>query len=98
MDNLYVHDVDSAMTILLQLLVKTQKSPFDIKIVYQRKNKKQCHGHILLDIIPTFTVANMVTRVDTDGAPSKLTQYAMELLTSTLAQLGSDTQTQGKAY
>ena len=43
----------------------------------------------------------MVTRVDTDdynSTPSKLTQYAMELLTSTLAQLGSDTQTQGKVY
>ena len=37
-DNSYYNNyADSAMTILLQLLIKTQKSPFDIKIVYQRK-------------------------------------------------------------
>ena len=87
------------MTVLLQLLVKTQRSPFDIKIVYQRKNNSHLMHYYYTT--PIFTVANMVTRVDTDGCnstPPKLTQYAMELLSSTLAQLNSDTQTQGKVY
>ena len=88
------------MTVLLQLLVKTQRSSFDIKIVYQRKNNSYL-AYYYYYTTPIFTVANMVTRVDTDdcnSTPSKLTQYAMELLSSTLAQLGSDTHTQGKVY
>ena len=49
-----------------------------------------------------ITVANVVIKVDDDctceGDPSpKLTQHAMELLSNSLAQLSSDTQTQGEA-
>ena len=50
-------------------------------------------------MISIFTVANTVTRVDTNGCDdtsSLLTQYALELLTAILSQLSSDTQTQGK--
>ena len=48
-----------------------------------------------------FTVTNVVTRVNIDGhddTSSQLTQYALELLTATLAQLSSDMQTRGKFY
>ena len=37
--------LDSSMTTLLHLLLKTQRSPLDIKIVYQRKKNKG-HTHI----------------------------------------------------
>ena len=94
------------MATLLKLLLKTQRYPLDIKIVYQCKNSNNnfiifafCLG--ILCTIPIFTVSNVVARVETDdcnsgSSTSKLAQYALELLTSTLGQLSSDTQSQGK--
>ena len=90
------------MATLLKLLLKTQRYPLDIRIVCQCKiilSSSHLACVIILCTIPIFTVSNVVTRVETDdcnSGSSKLAQYAMELLTSTLAQLSSDTQSQGK--
>ena len=84
------------------MVQKSSSEQLNIKLVYQRERIKTAPLVFFISLSHACTVANLVTRVDMDTSddslsqtPSQLTQYAMELLTGSLTQLGPEMHSQG---